>query len=80
MLTRSQITTLLQIFCELQFYSQVIFQSKDVADNTFLRKSKCYVFKKGGLGVGGGGGGVDIMDILTYLIPIDNNQFGPDIV
>ena len=33
MLTRRQTTTLLQIFCELLLYSQVIFKSMKVADN-----------------------------------------------
>ena len=35
MLTRGQTTTLLQIFCELSLYSQVIFKSMKVADDTF---------------------------------------------
>ena len=34
-LIRSQATTLLQIFCELLFYSQVISKSMKVADDTF---------------------------------------------
>ena len=34
MLIRSQITTLLQIFCELSLYSQVIFKSMKAADDT----------------------------------------------
>ena len=32
---RSQTTTPLQIFCELSLYSQVIFKSMRVADDTF---------------------------------------------
>ena len=35
MLIRSQTTTLLQIFYELSLYSQVIFKSMKVADDTF---------------------------------------------
>ena len=35
MLKRSQTTTLLQIFCELLLYSQVILKSMKVADGTF---------------------------------------------
>ena len=35
MLTRSQITTLLQIFSERLFYSSVIFNNMKVADDTF---------------------------------------------
>ena len=34
MFIRSQITTLLQIFSELSLYSQVIFKSMKVADDT----------------------------------------------
>ena len=41
MLTRSQTTTLLQILSELTLYSQVMFKSMKVADDTFLRNSKC---------------------------------------
>ena len=41
MLTRSQTTTLLQIFCELSLHSQVIFKSMKVADVTFWRNSEC---------------------------------------
>ena len=41
MLIRSQGTTLLQIFCELKLYSQVIFKSMRVADDTFKRNSEC---------------------------------------
>ena len=41
MLIRIQGTTLLQIFCELLLYSQVIFKSMRVADNTFKRNSEC---------------------------------------
>ena len=39
MLIRSQATTLLQIFCELLLYSQVIFKIMRVADDTFLWSS-----------------------------------------
>ena len=35
MLIRSQTKTLLQIYCELSLYSQVIFKSMRVADDTF---------------------------------------------
>ena len=35
MLIRSQATTLLQIFCELLLYSQVIFKIMRVADDAF---------------------------------------------
>ena len=35
MLTRSQISTLFQIFCEFSLYPQVIFKSVRVADETF---------------------------------------------
>ena len=41
MLIRSQITTLLQIFCELLLYSQVIFKSMKVADDTSKSNSEC---------------------------------------
>ena len=41
MLTRSQTATLLQIFCKISLYSQVIFKSMKVADGTFLRNSEC---------------------------------------
>ena len=35
MLIKSQATTLLQIYCELLLYSQDIFKSMKVADDTF---------------------------------------------
>ena len=38
---RSQITTLLQIFCELLLYSQVIFKSMKEADDTSKSNSEC---------------------------------------
>ena len=38
---RSQITTLLQIFCELLLYSQVIFKSMKVAYDTSKSYSEC---------------------------------------
>ena len=41
MLIRSQATTLLQIFCELLLYYQVIFKGMRVADDTFWLNSKC---------------------------------------
>ena len=41
MLIRSQITTLLHIFCELPLYSQVIFKSIKVADDTSKSNSDC---------------------------------------
>ena len=41
MLIGSQITTLLQIFCEFLLYSQVIFKSKKVADDTSKSNSEC---------------------------------------
>ena len=41
MLIRSQATTLLQMFCELLLYSQVILKGMRVADDTFWRNSKC---------------------------------------
>ena len=41
MLTRSQTTTLLQIFSELTLYSQVISKSIKVADDTFQSNSEC---------------------------------------
>ena len=41
MLIRSQTKTLIQIFCELLLYSQVIFESMKVADDTFWRNSEC---------------------------------------
>ena len=37
MLIRNQITTLLQIFCDLSLYSQVIFESMRIADDTLSR-------------------------------------------
>ena len=40
MLTRSQTKTLLQIFFELSLYSEVIFKSMKVADDTFKRSSE----------------------------------------
>ena len=41
MLVRKQTPNLLQIFCKLLLYSQVIFKSMRVPDDTFWRKSKC---------------------------------------
>ena len=41
MLKRSQTTTLLQIFCDLLLYSQVILKSMKVADGTFYGISEC---------------------------------------
>ena len=41
MAIRSQTTTTLQIFCELLLYSQVIFKSMRVADDTFKSNSEC---------------------------------------
>ena len=41
MLIRSQPTTLLQIFCELLLYSQVIFKSMGVADDTSKSNTEC---------------------------------------
>ena len=41
MFKRSQTTTLLQIFCELSFCSQVIFKSMKVADVRFWWSAKC---------------------------------------
>ena len=41
MLITSQTTTLLQMFCELTLYSQVIFKSLRVADDTLKRNSDC---------------------------------------
>ena len=41
MLIRSQTTTLLLIFCELLLYSQVIFKSMKVADDTSKSNSEC---------------------------------------
>ena len=41
MLIRMQTTNLLQIFCELLLYSQVICKSMRVPDDTFWRRSKC---------------------------------------
>ena len=41
MLIRCQITTLLQIFCELLLYSQIIFRSMKVADDTSKSNSEC---------------------------------------
>ena len=41
MLIRRHTTNLLQIFYELLLYSQVIFKSMKVPDDTFWRKSKC---------------------------------------
>ena len=46
MLIRSQGTTLLQIFCDLLLYSQVIFKSIRVADDTFKRNSECEWVKR----------------------------------
>ena len=46
MLIRSQATTLLQIFCELFLYSQVIFNIMRVADDAFLWNSECEWVKK----------------------------------
>ena len=42
MLIRSRATTLLQMFCELSLYSQVIFKSMRVADDTFWRNGLTY--------------------------------------
>ena len=47
MLIRSQITTLLQIFCELLLYSQVIYKSMKVADDISKSKSECEWVKEG---------------------------------
>ena len=41
MLTKRQATTLLQIFCELSLYSQIIFISMEVADYIYEGKSEC---------------------------------------
>ena len=41
MLISGQTTTLLQIFCELLLYSQVIFKSMKVADDTSKSNSEC---------------------------------------
>ena len=41
MLIRSKKSTLLQIFCELSLYIQVIFKSMRVANDTFQSTSKC---------------------------------------
>ena len=41
MLIRSHTTTLLQIFCELLLYSQFIFKSMKVADDTSKSNSEC---------------------------------------
>ena len=41
MLIRSHTTTLLQIFCELLLYSQVIFKSMEVADDASKSISEC---------------------------------------
>ena len=41
MLMRCHTTTLLQIFCEVSLYSQVIFKSMRVADETFSRNCEC---------------------------------------
>ena len=38
MLVMSQATILLQIFCELVLYSQIIFKSMKEADNTFQKE------------------------------------------
>ena len=40
MLIRGKISTLLQIFCELKLYTQVIFKSMRVADDTFQSTSE----------------------------------------
>ena len=40
MLITCQTTTHLQIFCELVLYSEVIFKSMRVADDTFYRNSE----------------------------------------
>ena len=45
MLTSGQTTIPLQIFWELFLYSQVIFKSMKVADDTFYRNSECEWFK-----------------------------------
>ena len=47
MLIRSQTTTLLQFFCELFLYSQVIFKSMKVADDTSKMDSECEWVKEG---------------------------------
>ena len=41
MLTRRKITTLLQIFHEPKLFSQVIFKSMRIADDTFQGNSEC---------------------------------------
>ena len=41
MLIKSQATTLLQIFCELSFYTQVISKGMRLADDTFQSTSEC---------------------------------------
>ena len=47
MLIRRHTTNLLQISYELLLYSQVIFKSMKVPDDTFWRKSKCEWVKLG---------------------------------
>ena len=46
MLIRRQTTNLLQIFCELSLYTQVIFKSMRVADDTFQITSECEWVKR----------------------------------
>ena len=46
MLTISQTTTVIQIFCEPQIYCQVIFKSMKVADDTFWGNSECESVKQ----------------------------------
>ena len=41
MLIRGKVSTLLQIFCELSLYTQVIFKSMRIADDTFQSTSEC---------------------------------------
>ena len=41
MLIRGKVSTLLQIFSELSLYTQIIFKSMRVADDTFQSTSEC---------------------------------------
>ena len=41
MLIRGKVSTLLQIVCELKLYTQVIFKSMSVADDTFQGTCEC---------------------------------------
>ena len=67
MLIRCQITTLLQIFCELLLYSQVIFRSMRVADDTFRRNFECKRFQNTLANAEGHGSELILLHLLSTL-------------